>query len=336
VASPTTSSDTSPEWGRCLANCVGTLVVGLALLYGLMMLVDPYDTGKFGLLGIDGVDDRNTLTSAASRARDPDFNSAIIGNSTAQMLEPSELSKATGLRFVQLYMTGGNPHEQLLLLDFFLRHHRRVGAVVFVVDPWWCAHVPVQSPPGTFPDWLYGESSLAYAKHLLSWTTIERTFQRLSIGLGWHQRRDPTGFFSYEDIWLPGTFREISPPRDPPPAATVAERETLPDVARLDAAVKKLPIETSVVIVVPPTLQSKMPQPGTPAAADREACNAALKRIVAGRPHSNFINYRIDNALTRDRANFADFIHYRPSIATKIMEGIAASIRDGEAAKIDF
>ncbi|RZN15452.1 hypothetical protein CWO90_41550 [Bradyrhizobium sp. Leo121] len=319
-----------------MANCVGTLVGGLLLLYALMILVDPYDTGKFGFLGIDGVDDRNTLTSAASRARDPNFDSAIIGNSTAQMLEPTELSKATGLNFVQLYMTGGNPHEQLMLLDFFLRHHKRVRALVFVVDPWWCHHVPIQSPPGTFPDWLYGESSLPYATHLLSWTTIERTFQRLSIGLGWHQRRDPTGFFSYEDIWLPGTFREISPPRDPPPAATVAEREMLPDVARLDAAVKKLPAETSVVIVVPPTLQSKMPQPGTPAAADREACNAALKRVVAGRPNSNFINYRIDNALTRDRANFADFIHYRPSIASKIQEGIVASIRDGEAAKIDF
>ena len=43
-------------------------------------------------------------------------------------------------------------------------------------------------------------------------------------------------------------------------------------------------------------------------------CNVALKRIVAGRPHSNFINYRVDNALTRDRANFIDYIHYRSII----------------------
>ncbi|WP_208828430.1 hypothetical protein [Bradyrhizobium neotropicale] len=336
MASPTTSSDTSPEWGRCLANCVRTLVIGLVLVYALMILVDPYDTGKFGLLGIRGVDDHNTFTATPSRARDPNFDSAIIGNSTAQMLQPAELSKATGLRFVQLYLTGANPQEQLTALDLFLRNHPRVGALVFVVDPYWCAHVPAQSPPGAFPDWLYDQSRIAYAARLLSWPAIEHAFQRISIGLGWHRLRDPSGFFSYEDIWLPGTFRENNAPRDPPPATTVAERETLPEVARLDAAVKKLPAETSVVIVVPPTLQSKMPQPGTPAAADREACNAALRRVVAGRPNSNFINYRIDNALTRDRANFADFIHYRPSIATKIMEGIAASIRDGEAAKIDF
>ena len=288
---PITSSDTSPEWGRCLAACIGTLGAGLLLVFALMLLVDPYDSGRFGLLGTIGVDDRNTMTATASRARDVNFDSAIIGNSTAQMLEPAELSKATGLRFVQLYVTGANPHEQFAVLDFFLRHHARVGALVFVVDPWWCAHHPIESPPGAFPHWLYGDSSIAYAARLLSWPAIEHAFQRLSIGLGRHQRMDPTGFFSYE---------------------------------------------VAVVVVVPPTLSTKVAQPGTAEAAEREACNSALRRVVAGRPHSNFINYRIDNALTRDDANFADFIHYRPILASRMSEGIAASIKLGNAAKIDF
>jgi hypothetical protein len=333
---PTTSSDMSAEWGRCLAACLGTLGTGLLLVFTLMILVDPYDTGRFGLLGIEGVNDHNTFTATPSRARDSSFDSAIIGNSTAQMLEPAELSKATGLRFVQLYVTGANPHEQLDILGFFLRHHRRVGGLVFVTDPWWCAHDPIQSPPGTFPHWLYGESSLAYAARLLSWPAIEKAFQRLSIGLGWHKRGDPTGYFSYEDIWLPGQFRETNRPRDPQPAATAADRDVFPDIARLDQLVKNLRAETAVVVIVPPTFHTTIPQPGTVAAAEREACNAALRRVVAGRPRSNFINYRIDNTVTRDANNFADFIHYRPGVAAKMMEGIAASIRDGNAAKIDF
>jgi hypothetical protein len=57
---------------------------------------------------------------------------------------------------------------------------------------------------------------------------------------------------------------------------------------------------------------------------------------VAGRPHSNFIDYRIDNALTRDPANFADLIHYRAKIARKINQGVIASILQGSAARIDF
>ena len=57
MALPITASDSSPEWGRCLAVCIGTLAAGLLLLFALMLLVDPYDSGRFGLLGIDGVDD---------------------------------------------------------------------------------------------------------------------------------------------------------------------------------------------------------------------------------------------------------------------------------------
>lgn len=336
MALPTTASDTSPGWARSLSACVGTLVGGLLLLFALMIVVDPYDSGRFGLLGIDGVDDRTTFTAAASRARDMSFDSAIIGNSTAQMLEPVGLSRATGLRFVQLYMTGANPREQLAVVDFFLRHHPRPGALVFAVDPAWCAHVAVASPPGVFPYWLYGNSSLVYLAHLLSWPAVEHAFQRIAIGLGRHARMDPTGFFSYEDIWLPGTFRDANAPRDPTPAAGDAEREIFPDVAELDRLVKRLPIETAIIILVPPTLASKVAAPGTPAATDRAACNAALQRIVAGRPRSNFINYRIDNALTRNPANFADYIHYRPILASKMSEGIAASIAEGNAARIDF
>ena len=165
---------------------------------------------------------------------------------------------------------------------------------------------------------------------------MEHAFQRLRSVSACAKRNDPSGFFSYEDIWLPGTFNEINRPRDPAPVATAAERVILPEVARLDAAIKKLPADIPVVVVVPPTYYPTIAVSGTAAGQDREVCNAALKRVVAGRPHSNFINYRIDNAMTRDVANFADFIHYRPKIARKIHEGIAASIRDGEAAKIDF
>ena len=71
-------------------------------------------------------------------------------------------------------------------------------------------------------------------------------------------------------------------------------------------------------------------------ALERAACDAALKAVIAGRPRSNFISYRVDNALTRDRANFADFIHYRPKLARRIEQGIVASLRDGESATDRF
>jgi hypothetical protein len=330
---PISNSDSSPGWTRCLTACVGTLALGALLLFAFMIMVDPYDSGKFGLLGISGVNDRDSHTAVASHARDANFDSAVIGNSTALMLDPDELSRATGRRFVQLAVTGAGPAEEFAVLDFFLRHHADVGALVIVTDPSWCAHDSA-APWAAFPYWLYGTNSVIYAGRLISWPAIEHAFQRLSIGLGLRKSMNPAGAF--KDIWPPGEFHEINRPKDPPPAATLDGRDVLPEVSRLDELIKKLPVDVAVVLVVPPTLYPTVAQPGTVAAAESEACNAALRRLVAGRPHSNFINYRIDNAMTRDRANFVDFIHYRPSLAAKMSEGIAASLELGNAAKIDF
>lgn len=331
---PISNSDSSAEWARSLAACVGALAIGALLLLAFMVAVDPYDSGRFGLLGIDGVDDRNTTTAVASHARDPHFNSAIIGNSTALLLDPVGLSRATGRRFAQLSVMGGSPAESFAVLDFFLRNHRQVGALVIMTDPSWCVHQT--EPPRPFPYWLYGKSTLAYLGHLFSWPAFEHASQRLSIGLGWRRRNDPTGAFNSEDVWPAGAFIETAKPLVPTPAATVAGREILPEVSRLEEVIEKLPADTAVVLAAPPTFYTSVPQPGTAEATERLACNAALRRIVAGRPHSNFIDYRVDNAMTRDPENFIDFIHYRPGLAAKLLKGIAASIERGSAARIDF
>jgi hypothetical protein len=177
---------------------------------------------------------------------------------------------------------------------------------------------------------------LGYAGRLMSAPAIEHALQRVAIGLGLRPRRDPTGTFSPEDVWPVGQFFAKNGPADPPPASDAAHRDVFPEIEQLEGVIKNLPAELPIVLLVPPTFASTVPQPGTVQADERQACNRALQRLVAGRPHSNFINYRVDNALTRDRANWLDFIHYRPLIAAKIADGIAASIRLGDAAKIDF
>jgi hypothetical protein len=323
------------DWSRCLRACLVTLAICAFLLFTFVIAIDPYDSGKFGVFGINGVADRNTLTANASRARDADFDSAIIGNSTALLINPSALSRATGLHFVQLSVVGGSPREELTVLDFFLRRHAHVGALVVGADPSWCVHED-NNKPRPFPYWLYGRSRLVYAGALFSGAAIEHAVQRVQIGLGKRQRSDPTGTFDSEDSWPVGVFRDTNRPADPPPVTDTPLRNVFPWVSRLDEVISKLPGDVPVVVLVPPTQASTVARPGTLEAADREACNVALKRLVAGRPHSNFINYRVDNALTRDRANFIDYIHYRSNIAAKIAAGVAASVRDGEAAQIDF
>jgi hypothetical protein len=334
--SPISISDRSPGWRRSLAACLGALGLGALLLFALMALVDPYDSGRFGWLGIAGVDDKNPLTANASRARDPQFDSAIFGNSTGQLLNPTELSQATGKRFVQLVAPGADPRGHLAILDFFQRNHPRIGALVFAVDDPWCSHTLPNLPANSFPFWLYRGSMFGYVGQMFTWSAIDRVFRRLTIGFGSRKPTYPDGFWSYEEVWPPGQKHPAVVSQPSAPAFAGAVSDVFPFKAMLDQALRKLPADVPVVLIAPPVFHTVIPKPGTEAAAERQACNAAYRSIVAGRPNSNFIDYRIDNELTRDPANFADFIHYRTKIASKLDEGIAASIRFGEAARIDF
>ena len=131
MSSSTSSSDApgaetdALAWGRWLAAFLCALALGAAAIFALVLAVDPYDSGRFGILGIEGVYDESPRTANASRARDPQFDSALFGNSTGQLLKPSELSRLTGARFVQLTVPGTGPREQLAIMDFFLRYHAR-------------------------------------------------------------------------------------------------------------------------------------------------------------------------------------------------------------------
>ena len=325
----------SSAWGRWLATFIGVLVLGAALVYGLVLIVDPYDSGRAGLLGIKGVDDASPRTANASRARDQDFDSAIIGNSTGQMVKPAELSRLTGLRFVQLTVPGTGPREQLAVMDFFLRKHAKVGALVIVTDESWCSRDPALPQQHPFPYWLYGESDIDFLGRLFSSRALSLTWRRILIGLGLRQRSAPDGYWDYEALG-PREFQPLIVPRDDGGPAPGQVSEDFPGLALLAAAIRKLPSDLPVVLFTPPAYHTMLPRPGSRDAAEEQACAAALRKVVAGRSHSNFIDYRVDNALTRDRANFMDFGHYRAPIARRIEQGIAESIRVGESAKIEF
>src|SRR5262245_2100645 len=162
MSSSTSSSDIADPvaWGRWLAAFLGALALGAAVVLAFVLAVEPYDSGRFGILGIRGVDDASPRTANASRARDPQFDSAVIGNSTGQLIKPAELSGLTGKRFVQLTVPGTGPREQLAIMDFFVRQHPQVGAIVIVTDASWCQRDPALRMQHPFPFWLYGESTL--------------------------------------------------------------------------------------------------------------------------------------------------------------------------------
>ncbi len=325
MSSSISSSDVAPprpaEWGRWLATFLGALALGAAAVFAFVLIVDPYDSGRAGLLGIKGVRDASPRTANASRARDPQFDSAVIGNSTGQLVKPDELSRLTGSRFVQLTVPGTGPREQLAIMDFFVRQHPRIGALVITADESWCARgaaLPMQHP---FPFWLYGESNLDFLGKLFSTRALRLSWQRLLVGTGLRQRSAADGYWDYEKEG-PGEFAPAIVPRHDGGPAPANVSENFPGVALLGARDQEASGRCAGRAVraagVSHDAAARGQSRGRRGSGLQGGTEEAGRRTAALELH-RFPRRQCADA--RCRANFMDFGHYRAIIARKMEAG---------------
>jgi hypothetical protein len=83
------------------------------------------------------------------------------------------------------------------------------------------------------------------------------------------------------------------------------------------------------VLVMPPAFYTVLPQAGSEAAIRIGRCKTALAKVVADRPGSAFLDFRVDGSIARDPMNFMDELHYRANIARRLEESIAATLPPG-------
>jgi hypothetical protein len=317
-----------------------TLVAATLLLFGgiaaLAVALDPFDTGRFALLRVRGVPDQGPRMAHASRGRDPQFDSVIIGNSHIQLISPERLAGATGLRFVSLAVPATGPKEQFALLAYFLRH--RTGptrALVLGTDAYWCTDDPEFKNATPFPFWLYDPSPIAYVRGLIRTDTLERLPQRIQYALGQSSRRRarPDGYWDYEQDprWPAQTPEAQLAARGL--AGKLNETGRFPAIDRLALVLSGLPADVDVVLVRPPAYITAQAKPGTPLAASEAACVAALQRVAAGRPRTTLINWQIDRPENRLADNYLDHTHYRGTLAKAVERDIAQALarHSGEA-----
>jgi hypothetical protein len=331
MTSSTSGSDRPARaWRRWLLVFCGLYFGAGSLLFALLLLIDPYDTGRFPSFGIVGIADRSMRTADASRGRDQHYNAAVIGNSTGQRLDPYRLSEMTGYRFIQVAIPKLGPQEQLVLMRWVISHHPDYGALVVVTDPIWCSPDPNRPLDDPFPFWLYG-GDLEYLANVVSSKALDRAVWRIQIALGMRQAVDPVGFTDYlRDGERP--FSDPPAPVTPEALGVVQSRPGLPWVDRLHAFLATVPQRVRVLLVMPPVHFSALPQPGSKQAAVIEACKAALKQAVGDRPHGGFLDFRVDIAGTHDATDFVDLVHYRHKLAHQVEDAIAARLRSNEIA----
>ncbi len=309
-------------WRRFVAAFVASFFALLALVLAAVILIDPYDTGYFPSPIGPGVVDDNDMTSPVGRGRDRRFDAGIFGNSHGLLLDPVRLSPATGLHFVQLTTLGSGPPEQMALIRYFMRRHAQARALVLAVDRMWCTHDPALpntlQPPGyRFPYWLFGDSRLRYLANMLSTRPLRLMRRRIQLAVGRLAPIDPAGVADYPANWdfahEPDAIREPQTPLD---GAQISTEFSALD--RLAALLASLRPDVAVVVVMPPLYSGLLPDRGTRPAAELAACKDRLNAVLADRPRGAFLDFLVDSALSRDRANFFDLQHMRAPVARAI------------------
>ena len=164
---------------------------------------------------------------------------------------------------------------------------------------------------------------------LFSSRALGRMVRRVQLGLGLRTPSAPDGYWDYEQLGHAG-FIPAAPADDTAPAAELS----FPAIEQLRTFIGTIK-DVPVVLVMPPLIASHLPRTEAGAARLR-ACKAALAQLVAGRPHSNFLDFRVDDPLTRDPGNFLDPMHYRAQVARRIEQRIAESLRLGNAGTATF
>jgi hypothetical protein len=318
-------------WRRCAIAFLAVFFGGLGSIYAFLVVVDPYDTGRFptpllpGVFAGQGLFETGQRTGNASRGRDPRFNAAIFGDSRAQLLDPAKLSEATGLSFVQLTTPGSGPKEQTALMRYFLRLHPGAEAMVLGADERWCDHDPSLPLTHPFPFWLY-RGDLEYLTHLLSSRALNDAKTRIKLTMGLVPPADLRGYVDYET----GHVWNFHPPIRPDigPAVAATPNTYFPALEKFDLLLSELPPQTKFVIMMPPVYYTALPAPGTQAAADLSACKVELARRL-GRQGNAFLDYLVDGPISRDPENFMDPMHYRLNIARVIEARIASAVSAG-------
>lgn len=331
-------------WRRFLAVFLGTGVGLLAVVYGLLVIVDGYDTVFFSPRFDREPVTSNQRFSFPALARKDRFDSAIIGTSTTRLLRPDKLNPLFQARFVNLSMNDATAWEEAQIFGVFRRHHARPRAVIFGIDVVWCAVGDDfrRLTPRPFPQWMYDDDPWNDLLNLLNLPAIEETGRQLAYLTG--LRRAKYGKDGYTNFLPPETaysldraqLRIYGPEGPRPRQAVQPIVDTPPDQAAswrfpmhklLVEMLDSLPPETVKILAVVPYHIFSQPLPRTQGEAVWAECKRRLASMAAARPNVHLVDFMIESPITTRDENYWDPLHFRMPIADRLSDAMAEAVR---------
>jgi hypothetical protein len=317
------SAFTTANWRTGIIVFALTLFLSALVTEATLVALDPYDTGRFAFIPLWR---ERGIADNVSRGRDTAFNSAIIGSSRMDMIQPELLDRATGLRFVSLTMDGSKPIDQLLILRYFLHQHATARAIVIGLDDPWCFNPQPNEFSKQFSAWLYDSSNFTYLPHLFSFRAIEDAMKERQNS---DYRAD--GFKDYSAAFHAAGADSMAAVR----AKFLPSRPTVPSTSEtfFPAAIAlgniflTLPPSLAVVLAWTPSHISNIPLTGSFAERAIRACQGAFAAIAHARPRTMVLtDWSSDRPENRVDENYYDRSHYRKRLGIAFGGEIAAQV----------
>lgn len=320
--------------------CRLALAVMLAVgggLYLFIVTVDPWDVLPFSPRLPRIPVTSNARYTMPALARDPRFDSVMLGTSTSRLIQPAVMDRALGTHFLNMAMNSASPWEQARELDTFLRAHPAPRIVMIGVDAAWCHERPgsLTSPNRPWPEWMYGHPAWTGYLHMASLYALQEAANQFLWLTGQKKQRFGTdGYTSFvppDDRYdqlrgrVQAAFDHWSPPDNSPAPPGMADTPPA-TMALLDSMVGRMPASTIRILWFPPASAFLHGTAGSIAAARLQACRLGVERIAAHQPNVVALDFNHDSALTENRDNFWDPLHYRMPTAQRVMTDMGAVI----------
>jgi hypothetical protein len=340
MSSSTSNSDTSRsgapgQWRRFFRLAAGSAAIAVAVLYALVVLVDPW-----GSLPLALPLDRTPVTGNQRfaypvLARSAAFDSAIFGTSTSLLLRPALLNPALEARFANLAMIAATPYEVSRLMDVFTEAHPAAKMVMVGVDSAWCVTGDSYQKltPRPFPAWMYQHNRWRGYTEVFNLFAIQEAGKAFGVLTG----------LKKPDMERDGYMRFV-PPDDRYDAARAAVhlREEGPGVPGGDRAgapagwrfpalevlgrdLEGLSPATRKLLFFVPYNHRLLSEPDSDGAVVWDECKRRVARLGHTVAKVMVVDFMRPTPITTVDDNYWDPVHYRAGVADRIARDLIAA-----------
>lgn len=348
------SSESSRAWRRFVIVLAFTLVALVVVCYGFLLLMDPYDSVPFSpTIKRVQVDENQQRYFYPALARDPKFDSALIGNSNIRLLRPDMLTQSLGGNWVNLAVNAASSWEQEQLFNVFAGNHGEIANILVGMDYLWCEDRYAQQrfvghlSQETFPAWLYDDNTandlppltVASLQHawLLFLTNIGLR-QPLYGEDGYTVFTDPISEYRLDKA-RKNIYGSVTPKKvrriEPAVKLTAKARRRIPISAltRLETMLDQLPESTRIILFFVPYHSYYQAQPGSRKMIMWNECKRRVSKIASRYDNAYVLDFMIRSKITRTDSNYWDHKHYTVTVGDELTRMIGEAVAHGAANK---